>query len=72
MTLLAGFLGSGKSTLLKHILECKRAEEDGDDGEKFRCAVIVNDMAVRFCIYIFDFSSVCTLSWFMCDRQCCI
>ena len=43
VTLLAGFLGSGKSTLLKHILESKR----NDDGDDFRCAVIVNDMAVR-------------------------
>lgn len=41
VTLLTGFLGAGKSTLLKHILESK--QKDGDD---FRCAVIVNDMAV--------------------------
>ena len=34
---------SGKSTLLKHILESKR----NDGGDEFRCAVIVNDMAVR-------------------------
>lgn len=43
VTLLAGFLGAGKSTLLKHILESKR----NDGGDDFRCAVIVNDMAVR-------------------------
>ena len=42
VTLLAGFLGAGKSTLLKHILESKKNE----DGDGFRCAVIVNDMAV--------------------------
>lgn len=40
VTLLGGFLGAGKSTLLKHILETKRA-----DGDDFKCAVIVNDMA---------------------------
>ena len=41
VTLLAGFLGAGKSTLLKHILESRR------EDDSFRCAVIVNDMAVR-------------------------
>jgi len=39
VTLLCGFLGSGKTTLLKHILESKHSDE------KFKCAVIVNDMA---------------------------
>ena len=42
VSLLAGFLGAGKTTLLKHILETKHATTVGD---KFRCAVIVNDMA---------------------------
>jgi len=39
VTLISGFLGAGKSTLLRNILEAKQ----GDD--KFRCAVLVNDMA---------------------------
>jgi len=39
VTLLCGFLGSGKTTLLKHILETKHSDE------KFKCAVIVNDVA---------------------------
>uniref|UniRef100_A0A7S2EXL8 CobW C-terminal domain-containing protein n=1 Tax=Trieres chinensis TaxID=1514140 RepID=A0A7S2EXL8_TRICV len=39
VTLLSGFLGAGKSTLLRHILETKHSDE------KFKCAVIVNDMA---------------------------
>jgi len=46
VTLIVGFLGAGKSTLLKHILESKRKDEDEEN--KFRCAVIVNDMAVSF------------------------
>eukprot|EP00606_Chrysophyceae_sp_TOSAG23-5_P000310 GSChrysophyteH2.ASY1.ANO1.565.1 assembled CDS len=41
VTTLCGFLGAGKTTLLKHILETKHK----DTNEKFRCAVIVNDMA---------------------------
>ena len=67
VTLLAGFLGAGKSTLLKHILESKKNE----DGDGFRCAVIVNDMAVRtfmmyFCCVVgssmqFTFNAAITL-----------
>ena len=40
VTLLSGFLGAGKSTLLRHILET-----NNKNGDKFRCAVLVNDMA---------------------------
>eukprot|EP00536_Pseudo-nitzschia_multiseries_P010826 jgi/Psemu1/67603/estExt_Genemark1.C_3450030 len=39
VTLISGFLGAGKSTLLRNILEAKHGDE------KFRCAVLVNDMA---------------------------
>ena len=38
--ILSGFLGAGKTTLLKHVLETKHS-----NGDDFRCAVIVNDMA---------------------------
>jgi len=40
VTLLSGFLGAGKTSTLKHILETNHKAEG-----KFRCAVIVNDMA---------------------------
>ena len=40
ITLLCGFLGAGKTTLLRHILQTQHGQKD-----KFRCAVIVNDMA---------------------------
>ena len=46
VTTLSGFLGAGKTTLLKHILETKHKDTNAKDtNEKFRCAVIVNDMA---------------------------
>ena len=40
VTLISGFLGAGKSTLLRNILEAKH-----HSNQKFRCAVLVNDMA---------------------------
>ena len=40
VTTLCGFLGAGKTTTLKRVLEAKR-----DANEKFRCAVVVNDVA---------------------------
>ena len=40
VTTLCGFLGAGKTTTLKRVLEAKR-----DANGKFRCAVVVNDVA---------------------------
>ncbi|CAB9507612.1 CobW_C [Seminavis robusta] len=40
ITLLSGFWGAGKTTLLRHVLQTQH-----DQKAKFRCAVIVNDMA---------------------------
>ena len=57
LTLLSGFLGAGKTTLLKHVLETRHGADDAansntDDNKakaetrsRFRCAVVVNDMA---------------------------
>lgn len=41
VTLLSGFLGAGKTTLLKRIL---RLNNERDESERLRMAVIVNDM----------------------------
>ena len=40
VTTLCGFLGAGKTTLLRHILQEKHCESG-----KFKCAVVVNDVA---------------------------